>query len=520
MLTAIALAVAGGLGVRASGAIEPPGKKQPVLGAVAPPAGEAAGSESRPNIVVIVSDDQTASLYNRRMMPATKSLLGDRGASFKNSIVTTPLCCPARATNVTGQYAHNHGILANAPGYSELSDPENVLPAWLQRAGYVTAHVGKYLNNHQKVLGPDTVAPGWDEWYTQLKPYSYYDYALAVNGGIQRFGTSEDEYLTRVLTDRARRVIKQHVPEKEPLYLQLDQFAPHQERGDSGGRCGGEAVPDPRDRELVYEARLPRPPSFNEPDVSDKPAFIERLERLGEKKDAVRLTYRCQVASLRGLDRGTRQVYRAIEEAGELDNTVFIFTSDNGLFFGEHRIPGSKKLPYEEALQVPLVVRMPGAQKVKIKEPVANIDIVPTILELADAEPCVSALSCRTMDGRSLLDLLVGDGEWPDGRAIVVELSDPNRVSRKHSCAYQGLRLAHRIYVRHILTPDRRGRVCRDRVEVEHYDLRTDPFELENLHGTAARGKERRLKSRLGELGDCAGIAGRDPVPPSGHYCE
>ena len=144
---------------------------------------------------MVVTDDQRLDSFNSRTMPATERLIADKGTTFTDTIITTPTCCPSRATMLTGQYGHNNGVMANAPGYRAMEDPENTLPVWLDKAGYQTAHLGKYLNGYQGVADPDTeVAPGWDEWYTLLTPRRYYGYNLAVNGNEEKFGNNDEDY--------------------------------------------------------------------------------------------------------------------------------------------------------------------------------------------------------------------------------------------------------------------------------------------------------------------------------------
>jgi N-acetylglucosamine-6-sulfatase len=497
----------------------------------------AARSQPRPNIVVVITDDQTVASLSAATMPSTLGLIGGDGTEFTDAVATTPLCCPSRASLLTGQYAHNHGTLANNPGYEALRHKANTLPAWLRRAGYVTAHVGKYLNRYKaSVNKPGKVAPGWDEWHTVIDParrfVRYYDYRLAVNGDVARFGNKPRDYITRVINRRATRMIDEFVPKRRPLYLQVDHRAPHEEEGaNSGGPCGGLIPPDRRDAAAFQDEPLPRPPSFDEEDVSDKPTFIRQLPPLGAATTAtIELRYRCALASLRAVDRGVRRIVAELRRAKELDDTVLLFTSDNGFFFGEHRIPEQKTRPYEEALRVPLLIRIPeryreGAAAPRVSEPVSNIDLAPTILELADARPCRSARKCRVMDGRSLTGLIEGDDPaWPPNRAIVVEFDAGERARRANVCRYQGVRSAGHVYVRHTAAADPATGQCRPIDEAEHYDLAADPFQLDNLYpadpSSPAAGIEEELRARLEELRDCAGIAGRDPLQPGRSYCE
>jgi N-acetylglucosamine-6-sulfatase len=460
-------------------------------------------------------------------MPNLLNLIEPRATSFSDAIVTTPLCCPSRASMLTGQYGHNNGVLRN--DYRQLSKKSNVLPAWLQEAGYRTLHVGKFLNLYRKARGPETEpAPGWDVWQTLQEPNTYYDYVLSVNGRKARFGTEDRHYLTDVLSRKAVRLVRRSAPRKQPFFLQLDEWAPHDSRGRGTGVCGGghDPVPGPVDEGLFAGEPLPRTPAFNEQDVSDKPGFIQHQQPVNA--DAVERNYRCGLASLRAVDRGIGKLHRALRRTGELDDTVIIFTSDNGYFYGEHRLR-FKQVPYEEALHVPLLIsvssRLLGGATPppEVGLPVANIDLAPTILALARAKPCREGRNCRVMDGRSLVPLLRGEqGKWPQDRALVVEYRGQHRGFS--SCSYHGLRVPGETYVEHTLTPNYDTGLCEPVLEVEHYDLGSDPFQLDNLYpapGSSVEAeRQQELASRLAALGDCAGIAGRDAPKPGRANCE
>jgi arylsulfatase A-like enzyme len=235
---------------------------------------------------------------------------------------------------------------------------------------------------------------------------------------------------------------------------------------------------------------------------------------------------------MRAVDRGIATIVRALRSEHELDNTAIVFTSDNGWLQGEHRVPGRKVDPYEESLHVPFVVRLPKAMRRRHGAPrslsttVANVDVAPTLLQIAGTKPCSHPGHCRVLDGRSLLRAIRSDGRrWPRNRAILLELRTPsNRAMPYTPCNYQGIRTARQVYVEyHSWTAADQG-ACTRKEEVEHYDLRADPFELQNLFpapaGTVRASQERELAARLARLEDCAGISGRDPRPASGHYCD
>ena len=504
------------------------------LGCLLVPAGASASPDPRPNVVVITTDDQWLSSLDQGAMPRTEWLVGERGATFTQAVVTTPLCCPSRASFLTGQYAHNHGVVNNFPGYGSLLDPGNVLPVWLRRSGYATAHIGKWLNNYGGAVGdPAKVAPGWREWHTIVSDNDdnlrYYAYNLRENGDSVHFGREDDDHLSRVITERALETLRAYVPEPEPLYLQVDHLAPHTSP-DPRLPCRRAAKPDPLDVGLFDDRVLPVPPSFNEEDVSDKNTSVSGREQFDEERVAdMTRKYRCALASLVAVDRSVDRIVRTLRKLRELGRTVLVFTSDNGYFYGEHRLT-QKSQPYDEGVRVPLMVRLPEALRagapegLVLDQAVANIDLAPTILELTGALPCRPGPGCRTLDGRSLLPLLRGDeASWPADRALEIELrrsSPGNPAGDQVFCSYQGLRTPSVAYFE-FFNALAAGLPCPLEEDLfaqpESYDLVADPFQLESL------GADSDLADRLAELRDCAGIADRvppDPVPASGHYCE
>ena len=489
------------------------------------------GSGGRPNIVLVMTDDQALSQMRPNVMPKVTRLLGDQGTTFKNAFLTTPLCCPSRATLLTGQYGHNNGVLRN--NYYTLIQKRNVLPVWLHRAGYVTAHVGKFLNRYHHNSRPGAPAPGWDEWYTQLDTSqdAYYDWDLSVNGRRVHYGTDNSDYAPRVFSRYAERVIRRHVPHRRPLYLELDEIAPHPGPGGAGTRCHGNPVPDPRDLDLFKEEPLPHPPSFNESEVSDKPSFIRSLPSMDQAAiNATTRRYRCGLASLRAVDRTMAALHDVIRRLGESRRTVFIFDTDNGVFFGQHRITGGKLYPYDEADRTPLLIRLPdryrkGAPRVPgVDQPVANIDLAPTILRLAHARPCGRRGRCRVLDGRSLLPLLRGkDPEWASDRPLGIELKRKTPNQKHDVCSYAAVRVPDVVFIRHTRIADRAAGRCTRDIERERYALDVDPSQLDNLCFGGGRcpsdAVQRRLKRLLSKIHHCSGIRGRDPRPPSGKYC-
>ena len=464
-----------------------------------------------PNIVFVLLDDATKAQYTAETMPFTWRYMRRNATTFTDYIVTSPLCCPSRATLITGQYGHNNGVLSNS--YSDLEDPGNVLPAWLQEAGYRTAHVGKFLNNYEKALDdPASPTPGWDEWFTELEPQGYYDYAISDNGTVEEYGTSDRDYLTRVLSEHATGLIAELAPDETPFYLAFEPFAPHT-GGGRGGECDGAAVPDPRDEGRFENAKVPASEAIGEVDSSDKPSFMKRLPRRTPSREAkADGRYRCALASLRGADRAIEKIVGALEEEGVLGETAIIFSSDNGLFYGEHGIPGEKQFPYREAYEVPLQIALPNPPAKKqpdlVDLPVANIDVAPTVLELVGGEPCPAEGACRVLDGRSLLPLLLDDAEARDwkGRARGIELNLPaNNEPYDRVCEYYGVRAGRWVYVQH-MTAARSGAECEPVSDEELYDLRKDPGQLDNASGELP-AVETRLRRLARRIRTCEGVS-------------
>jgi arylsulfatase A-like enzyme len=487
-----------------------------------------------PNIVLIQADDQTLGQFNARTMPNTMRLLARHGTTFRNYIATTAQCCPSRASLITGQYAHNDGVTSNDVGYPGLVDKNNVLPVWLQQAGYLTFHVGKFMNGYQHFARPPrTVPPGWDQWYSYLAGTRYYDYDMYINGGVVHRGEDRQANATTVANQKAVQLIHEWASKAVPMYLQLDEPAPHVAgQKDPFGKCGHVPIPEPRDEGAFKNAPLPRPPSYNERDMSDKPPFLRsapKLNRAGTNR--VRHRWRCALAATKGVDRGVARVYQAIKKAGLLTRTVFIFISDNGQFYGEHRIAKGKVFPYQEALHLPLVISAPRrylnhARPLRnVLKPVANIDLAPTILSFAHGQPCPPSGPCRTLDGRSLKPLLRPGGKWPRQRGLLTEYKSPS-PGKYATCQFAGIITRDTTYVEHSRVGDPRTGKCVSTDEVERYNRKRDPYELHNrcFGGRPGRcphnANQADLESRLDRLRQCAGIRGRDERVDGRPFCE
>jgi N-acetylglucosamine-6-sulfatase len=467
-----------------------------------------------------VIDDATAEMVTPSTMPNTFTEIVRPGTKFENFIAVSPLCCPSRANMLTGQYGHNNGVLRNH--YSGLKRKGHLLPRWLQLGGYRTMHVGKYLNGFTNSLDEDTQVPwGWDEWFT-LIDNGYYDYTVSDNGRLRRYGGEPRDYVTRVLNDKVVELIARQALLPEPFYLQLDHFAPHPRPTRDEETCRSGTIPDPDDLDGVRTRAVTSKTSRNETNVRDKPKFVRRQPRLSSGQLAkARRNYKCAVASLAAVDRGVGSLIRALRQTDQLDDTAIFFTSDNGYFFGEHRIQAKKEFAYEENLRMPLFVRMPAHSPGELRPAssdalVGTIDLAPTFLELGDADSCDERGQCRQMDGRSLLPLLGPGGaeDWPSERALVLELEQKpaGKQRRTRPCSYLGLRTENRTYVEYRSVAEK-GEPCRETDDVELYDLERDPEQLRNLSGVR-EGEERELRRRLRGLEECEGnVTDPDPGP-------
>ena len=446
-----------------------------------------AAAKPRANVIVIETDDQT--VEQMRVMTKTLGLVGAQGVTFDNSFVGNSLCCPSRATFLTGQYSHNNGVFTNSlpyGGYQKLNH-SNTLAVWLQKAGYTTTLVGKYLNGYGAAGRQLEIPPGWTEWFGGVN-LAFFNWTMNQNGVLVRYGSSPVDYQSDVITTKAVDVIRRRAPEANPLFMWVTYHAPHsggpREPGDPAGMATVNVGPRYKDR--FANESLPSAPSFNEADVSDKPSFIRNRRLLNQQRiAALRQAYQQQLESLLSVDDGVAAIVEALRASGELDNTYVIFTDDNGFFHGEHRVPNGKVLVYEPSIRVPLLVRGPAVPKNRhLRQLVSNVDLAPTIVAIAKAK------AERVMDGKSLLPLFRNRStQW--GRDLFVERGP----GREH---FTAIRTPRYKYVEY------------DTGEKELYDVANDPDELNNLAGVAGHAAiQAELAQRLAKLRGCSGASCR-----------
>jgi arylsulfatase A-like enzyme len=350
--------------------------------------------DRRLNVVLIVSDDQTFDSlpHDPPVMPKLQAVTQDPSEPwirFPNAFIDTPLCCPSRASILTGEYARHTGVTNNSSGQN--LDTSRTVATALQTAGYTTALIGKYLNRYPFGFAP-VAPPGWDLWLPKLsgsRHSVYYRYTLSHGGFTEPFGVGARNYSTDVLA-RAATSFLLNVATTRPFFLMFTPMAPHAPR-----------TPPPRYQD-AWTAPLRWPPSFDERDVSDKPAWVRALPTIGPKYAAnLRDQWRRSYETLGALDDAVASILAALQSRDLLDHTVVFFLTDNGFSFGEHRWV-TKSCPYDECIRTPFYVRYPGATSATDDEPVSNIDLAPTIADLA------GATLTEPVDGRSMLPLLRG----------------------------------------------------------------------------------------------------------------
>ncbi|OFW96588.1 MAG: hypothetical protein A3J37_05340, partial [Alphaproteobacteria bacterium RIFCSPHIGHO2_12_FULL_45_9] len=451
----------------------------------------------RPNIVVIMTDDQDDQ-GSLDTMPQVQSLLLNQGVHFINSFVTNPLCCSSRASFLTGQYSHNNGVWQNARntngydgGYGALAPTDgNTLPVWLQQAGYRTGLIGKYLNQYGIDVPQTYVPPGWNTWNGLVDPttYAYYNYTINENGILHPYGSAPSDYQTDVLTQKALTFIDASAASSQPFFLWLTPLAPHAAPPDYNT-----PTPSPKYTGYFSNLALPQWSSLNESDMSDKPSFMQKLPSMDSTLMALAAdNYRKQREALLSVDDMVAAVVAELQKTGKLSNTYIIFTSDNGFFHGQHRLPIEKRLVYEESVRVPLIIRGPGIPIGETRnQMVANIDLTPTILDIAKASPG------RSLNGRSLTSLLPGyPTTWR--LALLLEGTDKIPFDTTFYSAYSAIRTDRFKYVEHYLPMGT--------TETEFYDLKTDPDELLSRSTDPAYSAViHSLKTELSSLQPCRG---------------
>jgi arylsulfatase A-like enzyme len=502
-----------------------------------------AAQDGRPNILVVMTDDQAQA--DVAHMPNVRRLLAAQGTTFADAVDSFPLCCPARATFITGQYAHNHDVGSNfwPHGWYGMKNRGNILPAWLQKAGYRTALIGKWLNGYGARDAHGEVPAGFDIWRGLLdaSAYDYYNFVMNRNGALKSWGDADfarklvrfaqievfrndgginavferlarffgpapytywgaenpEDYSPDVTGRITADLVRAERKSKKPFFIWWSPAAPHREDVATTlmGRPGRDPRPAPRHAARSARYRLPRPPSFNEADLSDKPTNVRDTAQplSAEAIDQLQLDYEGRIGSLLAVDDHVKKLVRTLRATGQLDNTLIVFLSDNGWLQGQHRIPGDKYLPYEESLRIPLIVRGPGVPAGRtVHGQVANIDFAPTLVDAANAR------AGRRMDGVSLLPTIRDPRRRPN-RILQIEATEPlfrgNIPVNRWDRPYKGVRTDRYTYVVYEETGDQ-----------ELYDRRRDPHQLNNVADRPAYARiKARLAAKLTQLDRCKG---------------
>ncbi len=453
------------------------------------PRGTSAGAH-RPNIVFVLTDDLSMDLLP--YMPQVQALAA-RGMTFDNYFVSDSLCCPSRSSIFTGDFPHDTGVYTNSGpdggiGAFYAHDDENkTFNVALQTAGYSTAMMGKYLNGYLQGPArspvPSTyVPPGWNEWDVAGWGYPEFNYQLNEDGTLHHFGAAPRDYLTDVLARRGAQFIDRSARTGKPFFLELATFAPHTP-----------FVPAPRDAHLFPGLGAPEPPNFNALPVNapswlagHRPLSAAQIRRINH-------VFRLRVQDVQAVDRLLATIEAALETNGMTNDTYIVFSSDNGLHTGEYRLMPGKLTAFDTDIHVPLIVAGPGVPAGSSTDAMAeNIDLAKTFTGIGG-----TTLSC---DGHTLLPLLHGADPSDWRNAVLVEhhgpdygAADPDAQSPTsgNPPSYEAMRTPDFLYVEYVDG------------EREFYDLRDDPYELDNLAGELTPAQLLQLHTELLALENC-----------------
>ena len=447
----------------------------------------------QPNIVFVLTDDLSWNLipYMPHVLAMERA-----GASFVNYFVTDSLCCPSRASILTGRFPHNTKVLDNSPpegGYStfrERGEERGTFALALQHAGYRTALMGKYLNGYAPGATEGGtrpyVPPGWNEWDVPGNGYPEYGYTLNSNGRLRHHGYARSDYLTDVLAEKGLRFIDRSAAQHRPFMLEIATFAPH-----------FPYTPAPRDAHVFPGLRAPHSPAFNA-FGSNEPSWFNHFIALRPAQiAAIDHQFRLRAQAVQAVDRMIGQIEAELAARGLARNTYIVFSSDNGLHMGEHRLLPGKQTAFDTDIRVPLIVTGPGVPPRRtLSQMTENVDLRSTFEQLGGAHVP------RSVDGQTLLGLLQGATVPNWRREILVEHNgrvldqgDPDLPTRGagNPPGYRAIRSASSLYVEY-----KDG-------EREYYDLRRDPFELHNSAAQLSAARASSLHRTLLRAEGCRG---------------
>jgi N-acetylglucosamine-6-sulfatase len=493
---------------------------------------EPVAAAGKPNIVLIMADDldATTSEYWERATNAgkddplkkTRALIRNQGVTFTNAFAPNPICCPSRASLLTGRFGHNTGVLTNSGDqggrgtFVNRGGEAHSLAPWLRNAGYRTAIVGKYLNGIDHT--PTEIPPGWTDWFVFVdnfvNEYKGYGYNVNENGVVSHRGWNEEDYSTDYVRARSLAFIEQASASGEPFFLYVSATAPH--------------LPlPPAKRHLINPyalAPLPRRPNTHELDMSDKPMWLAStsIQRSVESIAWSPIDYRLRQGSLYALDELVEAVVKKLEKTGELDNTYIVFLSDNGYNLGAHNLI-HKMAPYEESIRIPWAVRGPGIPAgISKNQIVVMPDFAPTVLEWAGISNPVSlqGVPSPERDGASLVPLLKTSSPATWRKDFTIQYASRgfiNGVGAELPPAvwnFSGMDIPSYLAIRE----DNYKLIKWDATlgtQWELYDLKNDPHEMHNLLANPLNWVFRkptieRLKNRMQELSNCEGASCRN----------
>lgn len=393
----------------------------------------------KPNILLIVTDDQEAETLSKADMPKTFEHLVNNGAKFNNAYAAEPVCCPSRASILTGQYSHNNGVLNNnfpTGGFKKFND-KSTLATWLNDGGYQTALMGKYLNEYHNTK---YIPPGWDRWF------GFQEENKANYNG--RIGNLKKADQIKSLTRHSTSFIQKN--KSRPWFLMLTPKAPHTPYLPSDKYAGS-----------YKNKKMPQPAAFNEADVSDKPAYVQNLPRLSPKQIAnTEKEWRVKMEYLRDVDDLVGSVLQKLRDTNQAKNTYVIFVSDNGWLGYKHRLKG-KGAPYEESTKVPFAVKGPGVNTDDRQQIVSLVDLAQTIATWAGVDT-------PSTDGLPMNQLLK-EPSTPWRQSLLVEKLGEDSEEGAYNKNWQMLVNANgERYIEY------------ENGEKEYYDLSKDPQQMKN----------------------------------------
>jgi N-acetylglucosamine-6-sulfatase len=460
----------------------------------------APAAKPKPNFVFVLTDDLSLNLL--RYLPQVQKMKA-QGTSFSRYFVTDSLCCPSRSTIFAGRYPHSTHVINNTPPFGGFGvfhgkgQENDTYATSMNKAGYDTAMMGKYLNGYKprgKVNGAAKyVPPGWDVWSVAGNGYPEFNYNF-LNKDYGRaptvihHGNTPADYLTDAMSQRAQTFIRQARDRKHPFMLELASFAPHQP-----------ATPAPRDANRFPGLKAPRNALFNRGQVKrGRPRWLSAKPLTAAEMATEDTLFRKRAQSLQAVDKMIADIRAQLARLGAAKNTYIVFSSDNGFHLGERRLVLGKQTAWDHDIHVPLVVVGPGVRAGKSVSRLAqNTDLRPTFQRLAGLK--VS----NSVEGRSLVSLLKGDRvkRWRrvtlvEHRGPGVQPGDPDKQTKRQGNppSYQALRFGNALYVRY-----ERFKAFKP----EYYNLKKDPLERRNVYYKLSKRKKAQLRRQLKRFHAC-----------------